>query len=431
MTDHITSLVVVSIFLVLLLVGAPIAFGLIISGFSGLALSLGMETAIKFTRQIFYSNVSDFLLTTVPVFILMAFVLNETGLIRDLFSAFNHWIGHLKGGLAVATTITNGGMAMLSGSSTATIAAMASISIPEMRRYGYDDRLSAGTVAASGTFAILLPPSVALIIYGILTQTSITGLFIAGIVPGMLTLLGYIIVIYSWAYSDIEIMGGAKERSSLSDRLQSIRPIGPAAILIIVVLGSLYTGIVTPTEAGSMGALGAVVIALGIYRTPISDISNAFDKTLEITSMVFLILIGADIFSRFLTLRGIPQTIIEAVSNSGFPPLVILLLILLIYIILGTFMDQLAILILTLPITFPLFVGELGYHPVWFGIFIIKTIEVGLVTPPFGMNVYVLSGTVDGVDIGDAFRGALRFLVVDLVIIGVMIAFPEIVTFVL
>jgi tripartite ATP-independent transporter DctM subunit len=421
--NEILILGILFIFFALLAIGIPVSFTLFITGFAALTLTNGLTISIALLQSAFYSTITSYLITTVPLFVLMAFILNESGLVRDLFQFFNDWFGHFRGGLAFAATIANGGMAALSGSSSATAGAMSAIAVPQMREHGYDDRLSAGTVSAAGTFAILLPPSLALIIYGIMTQTSIATLFLAGIIPGMLTLGAYLAIIWAWGRYNPDVIGGQPSKVSMEQRISSLRRIWPASLLIIIVLGSLYTGIVTPTESGAMGAFGALVISVFIYDMDYREIYDAHVKTIELTTMVFLIVIAADVFSRWLTLQQVTQNVITGVINSGLSQLAVLILLLAIYVILGAFMEQLAILILTLPLTYPLVVETMGYSPIWFGIIIIKTIEIGLVTPPFGLNVYIATSTVD-VDIEKAFAGAIRFLVADVLIIALLVAFP-------
>lgn len=412
--------------LVLILVGVPVAYSMLISGMLGVWLVIGTERAIGIYATAPYSQTTHYVLSTIPLFILMAMFLKESGLTEDLFRMIQYWVGHIPGGLAVATTIANGFMAVLSGSSTATAATMASISYDEMSKYDYDERLIMGTVSAAGTFAIMLPPSLALILYGVLTENSIGNLFIGGILPGIITLFGYIFVIFIWiGFSDKEM--AEVERYSWEKRTRSAKHIWPILLIISAVLGGIYSGVITVTEAAAVGATSAFVVGVVLYGVRLNEIKDALVESLRINAMIFLIIMAASIFGFYITLTGLTQELLTAIQASPFGPLAVLLLILLLYVALGTFMDQLAVLILTLPVTYPLLVENLGYGPIWFGIVIVKTIEIGLVTPPFGLNVYVASGAVDvSVDVG--FRGAVRFLLVDFAVLGLLIAFPEIVT---
>jgi len=416
----------VSILIVLLLAGVSVSYAVAAAGTVGLVLLVGLDSSLVVMREVAYSNVSNYLFTTIPMFILMAEFLNNSSLIDEIFEAAHRWLAGTKGGLAFATTLANGGMAALSGSSTASAAAMANVAVPQMQKRGYDDRLSLGTVAAAGTFAITIPPSIGLIVYGVITETSIAQLFTAGIIPGIITLIGYGAVIYLWGYSNPEVFGSIEEEYTLREKIESSLIIWPAVIIVILVLGSMYAGIVTPTEAGAMGATGTFLVGVVLSDLRYSGIKNAFQNTANITTMIFMIIIGAVIFGRYMAYSGLVQEFIQWIVALPIGSFWIMAILMTVYIFMGTMMDQTAILILTLPITFPLAL-RLGYDPIWFGILIAKTIEIGLVTPPLGLNVYVASGTLDmSPTVG--FQGAIRFLPVDIAFIALLLIFPEIVT---
>lgn len=413
--------------LVLLAIGVPIAFSMGISGTLGLFFLVGPGRARGILTNVPHAETTVFVLTTIPLFVLMAEVINESGLTEDVFTAGQRWLAHIPGGLAIATTIANGGFAVLSGSSSAAAASMSSIAVPEMRKFDYHDSLSMGTVSAAGTFAVMLPPSIALIFYGIWTETSIAGLFLGGVVPGLLTLIGYVAIIVAWTTSSDGVAGETRDQAHpLEDRLRSLVPIWPAAIIVVAVIGGIYSGIVTASEAGAVGAVGALFVGVGIYGMGIPGLNDAFTRAARISAMIFFIIMGAVIFTRYMAFTGLTNRIISAIAAIPAAPIVIVLLILAVYVFLGTFMDQIAVLILTLPVTYPLFVNELGYSSVWFGIVLIKTVEIGLVTPPLGMNVYIASSVVD-VDVRDAFRGASVLLVADFVILALMLVSPDVV----
>lgn len=427
MIETVALLSPIVLLILLLILGVPISYTMLIAGASGLILIMGFGSS----QGILVSAPRDpisFTYTTIPLFILMAEFLNKSGIITDLYDATQDWLGHLPGGLAIATTIANGGMAALSGSSTASVAAMSKISYGEMKDRGYKDNLTMGTIAGSGTFAIMIPPSLGLIIYGIITENNIGRLFLGGIVPGVLTLLGYVGIIVLWTLYDPEI-APKSEKSSMEKRLQSTRRVWPGVLVIAIVLGGIYSGIITATEAGAVGASSALIVAVGVYGMGPSQTYQALRDTLETTGMIFLIIFGALVFGFYLTVSQLPQDLINTIKELPITPLQVLLIILFIYILMGALMDQLAILLLTLPITYPVVVDGLGFGPIWFGILIAKTIEIGLVTPPIGLNVYIATGTVD-VDLLDGFAGAARFLVVDIGIIALLIIFPEMVTWV-
>jgi len=421
------TLVPLIVLIALLLAGVPVGFSLAISGTFGLFLVVDISSIPVLLVNDTYQSTASYLLSTIPMFILMAEFLREGGLTEKIFTAANRWLSGVRGGLAMATALASGGMAALSGSSTATAATMSNVAVPEMKKYGYGDRISLGTVSAAGTFAVMIPPSLALIIYGILTETSISALFIAGIVPGLLTVVGYGLTIVVWGRMNPSEVGGTPQQYTTREKFGSLSGIWPAVVIVALVLGGLYLGVVTPTEAGALGAAGTMVVAVLVGGMRFSGTRNALQRAAETTAMIFIIVIGAMIFSRFLTFSGALDTFVDTLTDLPVDRRVILLLILAMYVAMGTVMDQLAILILTLPVVFPLMV-ELGYGPVWFGIVLTKTIEVGLVTPPLGMNVYIAAGTVD-MDVATGFRGAMRFLPVDFVIITLLILFPEIATF--
>ncbi len=411
--------------LVLLAIGVPIAFSMAIAGTLGIYYLVGWQSTSGFLTSIPHNETTLFVLTTIPLFVLMAELINESGLTTDVFRAGERWLAHIPGGLAIATTIANGGFAVLSGSSSAVAASMSAIAVPEMKRYDYKDSLAMGTVSAAGTFAVMLPPSIALIFYGVWTETSIGALFLAGILPGALTLLGYIVVIRLWARHDEDLVGGVRDEPyPLRERLATLRPIWPAGIIVIGVLGGIYSGVVTVSEAGAAGAVSAMAVAVLIYGIRFEALNDAFTRASRISVMIFFIIIGAVLFTRYMALSGATRQVIGFITELPVGPWIVLLLILVVYVLLGTFMDQIAVLILTLPVTYPLFVVELGYSPVWFGIVLIKTVEIGLVTPPLGMNVYIAAGVVD-VDVRDAFRGAAMFLIADFAVLALMIAFPD------
>lgn len=423
-------ILVLALLLGLLAIGVPVAYSLILSATTGLFMHMGVSRSMGILVNDPYAMAGSYIYATIPMFVLMAMFLQQCGLITQVFDTMYKWTSRLPGGLAITTTFANGGMAALAGSSTASAATMASIAIPEMRNYDYDDRLSFGTVAAAGTFAIMFPPSLGLILFGILTDTSIADLFIAGIIPGVLTLGSYIGLILLWSWHDPAVTGLGADESlpvfSWREKFQSLGKVYPAAILVGLVLGGLYGGLVTPSEAGALGAAGALLIAIVFYRINSREVTNAVVDTIEITVMIFMILIGAMIFSRFLAVSGATTTLIEFVGDLPLDRWIIFGLVLLLYVALGTIMSQTAILVLTIPVTFPLVVDGLGFHPIWFGIVLVKTAEIGMVTPPLGMNIYVAASAVE-VELEKAFRGAGRFIIADLLVLLLLLWHPDIV----
>ncbi|HEY8417305.1 MAG TPA: TRAP transporter large permease [Limnochordales bacterium] len=410
-----------------LALGVPVAFSFVIAGAVGLYMILGYEPMLGILQTTPFRSVASFLLSTVPMYVLMAEFLSRGRLIQDIFRSAYYWLGHLKGGLAVATIMANGGLAALSGSSTASAATMATIAVPEMRRYGYSDRLSLGVVAAAGSFAIMIPPSVGLILYGIITETSIGKLFVAGIVPGLLTIVAYWLVVYFWVRRSPHIAPQVPP-FPWRKRVESLRAIWPATLLAAVVLGGIYSGIVTPTEAGALGALGALLIGLLAGGLRWRGIVESLERTTRNTAMIYAIVIGATIFGYFLSVTQVTQRLIAYIGSLDVSPYGVLLTIIGLYIVLGTFMEQIAIQFITLPLIFPIIVS-LGFDPIWFGIIVIKTAEIGVVTPPVGLNVYVISGALEDASMADTFAGAAVFLIADLAVLALLLLFPELATF--
>jgi len=420
--DFLLTILPLFILVALLIIGVPVAYSLFASGTLGLLILRGFTPTVSTMLSAIRGSSANYLLSTVPLFILMAEFISRSGISEDLFAAMRHWFGHLRGGLPIATTFANGIFAAVSGSSTAAAATMSKIAVPEMQRYGYSNELSLGTVTASGTFAIMIPPSAGLIIYGVLTETSIAALFIGGVLPGVLTLFGYVAVILVW-----ERNGGVEQltRSDLSTRVASLKPVWPVLVIIVAVLGGLYGGVVTPTEAGALGAISALAVGILLGMTQ-GEVREAVRATTEVSAMLFIILIGAQAFNFYLANSGMVTALLTAVGELAVPALVILLIIFLFYILLGMMMDLLAMLILTLPVTFPLVVSTLGFNPIWFGVVLVKLGEIGLVSPPFGLNAYVTASTIDA-DVNETFRGAAPFIVADVVLALLMLAFPGIV----
>lgn len=412
------------ILLALLILGVPVAWSLLLAGFVGLLYLSGFQSTEAILQIVLYGESMSYTFTTIPMFVLMAIVLGNSGITGDIFDAINHWTHRIPGGLAISTTIANGGFAALSGSSTAAAASLAKISVPEMQRHDYDDSLAIGTVAASGTFAMMFPPSIALIIYGIIVEESIASLFMAGILPGILTVLSYIALIVLWVTYRPSVAPTATIVSSWRKKFELLLPLWPAMILVLLVLGGIYGGVVTPTEAGGLGAAGAIVISWLFYDLGVEDLVDASKETLQITAMIFMIILGALLFTRYLAITGVTRNLVGLIGALPINRWYVLVLILLVYVVLGMFMNQTSVLVLTLPVTFPLVVLGLGFDPIWFGILVIKAAEIGMITPPLGLNVYVATSVVN-IDVNTAFKGALKFLVADLFILALIMAFPQ------
>lgn len=417
-----TVLITIVLLFFFLAFGMPIALALGVAGVIGLLMLGGPGLLFGVAQTTPYESVANFLLTTIPMFILMAEFMTASGITKTLFHAAHKWLGHLPGGLGIATVFAGAGLAAVSGSSTASAATLSASAVPEMKRYGYQTSFALGTVSIAGTLAIMIPPSIVLILYGILTETGVGDLLIAGIIPGILTALGYIVTIYIWAKVKPEVAPRIPVRPSMKERLQSLKGIWPMMVLVIAVIGSIYAGLVTPTEAGAVGAFLAFLIALSMRTLNTQKVFQALSGTVRSTAMILTIVIGAMIFGYFLTITQFTQNLILYVQSLEISRWVIFAFVIILYLILGFFLDQIAILILTLPITFPL-VTSLGFDPIWFGIIVTKTAEIGLVTPPVGMNVFVAAGAA-GVRTAEAFKGVFWFVITDLMILLILILFP-------
>jgi len=415
----------IAVFLILVFVGMPIAFAFAIVGFVGVLLITGVRPGLAMLGAAPWQWAAKSDLIVVPLFVLMGQFAFYSGISRDLFVAANRWFGRLPGGLALATNLACTAFAACTGSSVASGATMGIIAYPEMKRYNYDDRLATGIICAGGSLGVLIPPSIVFIIYGFLTNQSIGVLFIAGILPGLLLSSTFLILIFVMCLRNPKL-GPRGESFSWGERVKSLRGVWGMLLLFLLVIGGLYFGVFAPSEAGAVGAFGAFLTCL-FKRTKVSMLIKALKESLQITCFTMTILIGAMIFSVFVTVSGFPSVFSGWINSLSVPPLAILILILLIYIALGTAMDELAMVLLTIPTIFPIIKG-LGFDPIWFGVVIVLIFEMAIMTPPVGMVVYVVSG-VTKVRAEDIFRGCWPFFFAMLVTLAILIAFPEIALF--
>lgn len=416
--------------LILVLIRVPIAFAMGFVGMIGFMLETSFRASISMVARLIIDTAQDYGLSVVPLFILMGLFVNKGGISRELYAASNAFLGHLRGGLAMATIVACGGFSAISGSSLATAATMAKVAMPEMRRFKYEDSLSTASIAAGGTLGILIPPSVILVIYGLLTETSIGKLFIAGVVPGILGILLYLCAVRFFVWRKPEA-GPAGPKSSWSERNTALRNVWAVLLLFFLVIGGLY-GLFdfhplnlsfSPTEAAGMGAMGAFLIALARRRLSFRDTYEVLLETATTAAGLFAVLIGAWIFSNFVNMAGLPNALRDLVTTYNLEPWQVMAVILLIYIILGCVFESLSMLLLTVPIFFPL-VTSLGYDPVWFGIIVVVVTEISLITPPVGLNVFVLKGVVGNVTTATVFRGVTPFWLVDIIRLALLLTFP-------
>ena len=406
---------------VMLMSGIRIAFATAITGFIGLWILRGYVPAASLASTIPQGHLSAYTLLVLPLFIMMGFFAFYAGITRDLYWAARQWVGHLPGGLAIATIFGSAGFAAASGASTASAAVMGRIALPELKKYGYDDKVSTGCVAAGGTLATMIPPSVLMVIYGFIAEESIGALLLAGILPGLLEAFSYSMMLIIRFKINPEL-GPPIKGITWADRFSSIKGVWGMVVLVILVMGTIYSGIATPTEAAAVGALGALVLAL-ISGLNFKKFVDAMVETARSTAMIFAIIAGVLIFVHFLGFTGMPAAVSAGILSLDAPPTVILICILAMYLVLGMFLDGIGMLLLTVPIILPT-IRELGIDPIVFGVLVVRMVEIGLITPPVGLNVYILKGVAPNVTMGDMFKGCGWFVFVDLINVGILIAFP-------
>jgi tripartite ATP-independent transporter DctM subunit len=365
-------------------------------------------------------------MSVVPLFILMGYFAFFSGISHDLYRAANIWLGRLRGGLAMGTVVGCAGFAACCGSSVATGATMAAVALPEMRRYGYADSLSTGSLGAGGTIGILIPPSICFVVYGIITEQSIGKLFLAGIFPGIMEAVFYVLTISLLCRLKPELAPMRSEApATVKEKLSALGNIWAVVLLFVLVMGGIYGGIFTPTEAGAVGSFGALVLVMVKGRFNRPNLTHALSESAQTTAMVFFIFIGATIFGYLLAVSQLPMQIAAWVAALPLNRYAILTGILLIFTVLGTVMDTLAIIMLVVPIVFPAIL-KLGFDPIWFGVIMARISEIGLITPPVGLNVYVIKGVAKDVPLSTIFKGIVPFLIADIVGVVVLIAFPQI-----
>jgi C4-dicarboxylate transporter DctM subunit len=410
----------------LMLLRVPVGMAMGLVGITGFGMMTGFGPALKLIGQTSMRTVTDYTFGVIPMFLLMGAFVSNSGMSRELFRAANTMIGHLRGGLGFATIIACAAFAAISGSSIATAATFSTVAYPEMRRFGYPQSVAAGTIAAGGTLGAMFPPSTVLVVYGIITEQDIGKLFMAGIVPGLLAVCLYVLTLALIGVVRPALLPRGAT-STWRERLAALRDIWAPLALFIFVIGGLYGGLFTPTEAGGMGAGGAFFIGVARRRLPRAEILRSLLQATRTASAVFTVLIGALLFGYFLTITGVPQKVTEFLIGLGIGSYGVLALILGMYLILGCLMDAMAMVILTVPIVFPA-ITALGFDPVWFGVIIVMTVELGLIHPPVGMNVFVIKSVVEELRFGTIFLGVAPFIATDLIRLAILVAFPALAT---
>jgi C4-dicarboxylate transporter DctM subunit len=402
----------------------PLAFAMGLVGFGGIAITRGLAPALASTAQVVYETGFAYTLSVIPLFILMGNFVARAGLAHELFQAAYAFIGHLRGGLAHATVAACAGFGAICGSSIATAATMSKVAYPSMRKLGYSPSLSTGVMAAGGTLGIMIPPSTIMVIYGIITETSIGKLFAAGVIPGIMTALMLMAGIAIITARDPE-HAPPGERTSWPDRWKALRGIWGVIVLVIVVLGGIYGGFFTATEGAGFGAAGAFLFALARRRLTWQVLFNVLVESARTTAMLFTLLIAATLFANFVNFTTMPNDLKEWITHLGLSPTMIIAAMMLIYVVLGTVMEELTMVLLTIPLFFPI-VTSLGFDPVWFGVLIVMIVQIGLISPPVGMNLFVLNALLPGVGLRQIFRGCWPFVLVLVFMLGLLIAFPQI-----
>ena len=416
--------------LVLVALRMPVAVAMFMVGGFGFASLAGWPAFLNLLNTAPFGRVSSYTLSVLPLFLLMGQLATRAGLSRQLFDAARACVGHRRGGLAVSTIGGCAGFGAVCGSSIATGATMAAVALPEMRRYGYSGALATGTLAAGGTLGILFPPSIILVIYAVITEQSIGKLFLAALVPGVIATLGYCAAIGAYVRFS-PAAGPAGPAMPLDERILNLARAWPVAAVFLAVIGGIYLGVFTPTEAAAVGAAAIALVALAARRLHWRTFSDSLLDTARATGMIFLILIGAETFNAFLALSQIPTAMADALAESGLAPMAILIGILLVYLMLGCVMDSLAMILLTVPVFFPLVTGlDFGYTEeeiaIWFGVMALIVVEIGLITPPIGLNVYAINSLARGVPLAESFRGTLPFLLSACVLLAIIMAVPAV-----
>ena len=402
----------------------PIAFAMGVVGIVGYAYMRDWNFTIAFAvaQTKIYETGRNYTLSVVPLFILMGNFVTRAGMSQELFRAANAFIGHLKGGLAMATILACAGFGAICGSSIATAATFAKVAYPSMRRFGYKDTLATGAIASGGTLGILIPPSTILVLYGVFTETNIGLLFAAGVVPGILA-AALLCLAVRWVVWRDPAAGPPGERSSWRERARSLKGVWAVVVLFVFVIGGIYGGLFTATEGAGMGAFGAMAFALWRRALSWQTLYAALVESGRTTAMLFMILIGALMFADFINITSMPGDLKDFVSSFKIHPIMVVFAICAIYVILGTAMEELSMVLLTLPVFFPLVVS-LGFDPIWFGILVVTVVEIGLISPPVGMNLFVLKTLLPQVPTGTVFRGVMPFMLADVIRLAVLISFP-------
>ena len=412
----------------LLFLGMPIAFVMMFVGFLGISYLTSINAALPVVAKTVYETAAYYPYTIIPLFILMGGFAGNAGITRELYETFDKWFRKLPGGLGIATIAACAFFAALSGSSVAAAAAMGTVAIPEMRRFGYAPKLAVGVVAAGGTLSFLIPPSLGFVVYGMLTEQSIGKLLISGIFPGILLSLAFMVIIVVEVKMDPSLAPATPGEVSFKEKLLAFSGVWETLLVFFIVMGGIYLGFINPTEAGAIGATALFVIALLKRKLTFRNLSTSLLEAVRISVLVLFLVAGANVFSYFLALSTIPMAVSSWMAGLQVSRYVILSIIIIIYLILGCFLDAISMMVLTMPVIFPV-IKALGFDPIWFGVICVIMMEAGLITPPVGLNVYTLAGVVKDVPMQTIFRGAVPFLIAMVAVVVVITFFPKICLF--
>jgi C4-dicarboxylate transporter, DctM subunit len=426
MSSELIGLFGVVLVLILLFARMWIGAAMAMVGFIGTAYLQGIAAGFSVAGMVPYESIATYVMSPLPMFVLMGVIVGATRLGEELYDTAYNWIGQMRGGLASATIVASALIAAISGSGVTATIIMAKTALPEMKKHGYDSSLATGSIASAGTLGILIPPSVAFILYALITEQSVGTLYMAGLIPGILLTIAFICTVSIMTTINPRL-GPKGPKTAFKAKIISLKNSWYILVLFILVLGGIYIGIFTATEAGAVGVFGALVIAAVKRRLNRKNIVNIFMESVEFTGMILLLLVGAFMFTKFLGVSELPFMITDMITNLSVSKYIILVIIILIYVVLGMFLDIYSAILLTIPITYPI-VMNLGFDPIWYGVMIVMLVELGLITPPIGMNVFTLSGMTD-IKVGTIFYGVLPFCIAVLVCMVLIIIFPDIALF--
>ena len=423
MSVEIIGIIGIVVLMVFLFGGMWLGFAMAFVGFVGLVIVMGFDGAVTVMATIPYTRSAFYSISALPLFTFMGVIVGASGIGNDLYNTAHKWFGRLPGGLAISTVFASGGFAAITGSSSASIVTLGSVAIPEMKKFNYNDKLASGAVAAGGTIGILIPPSLGFILYAILTEESIGQLFMAGIIPGILEIFFYVATILILCGMHPHY-GPRGPKASIIEKIISLRTTWPVLALFLLVIGGIYGGIFTPTEAGAIGAVGSIVIVFAMQRMDLASFTQSTVEAVKLIGMIFVLVVGAFVFAHFLAMTKLPFYLSDIVAGISVNRYLALLVIVLLYIVLGMFLEIFSCIVLTVPILYPT-IQALGFDPIWFGVIMVRVMEIGLITPPIGMNVFMLGG-VTQMPLETIFKGIIPFFIADVLHVTLLVLFPQI-----